>query len=59
MERLRRLRRQAVLRGDRLALLNIEARIAAEWRKVWYPTIVTFDEVHVWTEAELREAWGK
>jgi hypothetical protein len=47
MERLRRLLRNARIRGDLIAVANLEARIKAEWLKVG------------WTEAELREAWGK
>jgi hypothetical protein len=43
MERLQRLLRLARLRGDRVAIAILETRLYGV----------------KWTEAELREAWGK
>ncbi len=50
MERLQRLLRLARLRGDRVAIAVIETRMER------YPSLLSGVK---WTEAELREAWGK
>ncbi len=47
MERLNRILRLARSRNDRLAIANLETRIAAEWRKAG------------WTESELALAFGR
>lgn len=45
MTRTERLLRLARMRGDRAAIAILEGRLRKSWRE--------------WTEAELREAWGR
>ncbi len=59
MERLHRLHRLAILRGDLLAIAVLEGRMAAEWRKVGADIvtathIMEFKTRADYTESELR-----
>jgi hypothetical protein len=66
MERLQRLLRLARLRGDRVAIAILETRLyGVKWtpKGIYETTLTIGTETYrwrsTWTEAELREAWGK
>ncbi len=63
MTRLHRILRLARLRGDLVAIANLEGIIAGHWRRAG-SNVATMARVHEFrriapeTESELRMAWG-